>query len=66
MLADTKDEAPNISESKPRYNKEQFLASKQFTTAQKDVLAAVLHDGQTYTFEEAKKRADEFLRKEAK
>lgn len=48
------------------YTKEQFLASKQFTLAQKDVLNALLRDEETYTTEQVKSLATEFLLKEAR
>ncbi|MFD2170316.1 hypothetical protein [Tumebacillus lipolyticus] len=51
-------------EDSMRYTKEQFLASKQFTLAQKDVLNALLSDEETYTTEQVKSLATEFLQKE--
>jgi len=48
------------------YSKEQFLASKQFDGHQKDVLAAVLEDGRTYSIAEAEKAMQAYLRKEVK
>jgi hypothetical protein len=45
------------------YTKEQFLASKQFTAVQKDVLRALLKDGETYTVDQAQKLIDDFAKR---
>ncbi|HEU4962263.1 MAG TPA: hypothetical protein VFV52_00165 [Bacilli bacterium] len=50
----------------PTFKKQQFLASKQFTTAQKDVLSALLQDGQSYTLEQARQLTEDFLKKETR
>ncbi|ASS76818.1 hypothetical protein CIG75_18975 [Tumebacillus algifaecis] len=65
MVDIEKEDKPKVAE-KPRYTKEQFLSSKQFTAAQKDVLVAVLRDGETYTTEQAKRMVEVFLRTEVR
>ncbi|WP_019535033.1 hypothetical protein [Paenibacillus ginsengihumi] len=50
--------------AEPAYTKEQFLSSKRFTAIQRDVLAAVLEDGKTYTNFQAKQALEAYLRKE--
>lgn len=57
-------EQPVPNAEQPAYSKEQFLASKRFTAAQRDVLAAVLEDGKTYTDFQAKQALEAYLRKE--
>lgn len=54
------------NETQPKFSKEQFLSSKQFTVAQKDILSVLLKDGETYTVDQAKKQVDDFLKKEVK
>ncbi|WP_018306339.1 hypothetical protein [Desulfitobacterium hafniense] len=46
------------------YSKAQILQSKRYQ--QKDVLSALLKDGQQYTLEEVSRVLNEFLAKEAK
>lgn len=45
---------------KKTFFKEDFLESKQFTIQEKDVLAALLQENQTYSLEEAKKAISDF------
>lgn len=47
------------------FTKEQFLASRQRSGIDRDILAAVLEDGKSYTFAEVEKMKDDFLKKEA-
>ncbi|WP_168120966.1 hypothetical protein [Paenibacillus sp. HB172176] len=49
-----------------RFPKEKLLSSKQFTSIQKDVLAALLDDHEAYTIDEAKQKLNDYLNKEAK
>jgi len=46
------------------FTKEQFLASRQRPGIERDILAAVLVDGKSYTIAEAERLKDEFLKKE--
>ncbi|MDQ0175990.1 hypothetical protein [Bacillus chungangensis] len=46
------------------YTKQQFLASKKFTTIQKDVLNVLLLDEQKYTNDQVKQIMDDFMKKE--
>lgn len=48
------------------YSKAQFLASSRYTPAQRDILAAVLEDGKSYTDNQAKQALETYLRKELK
>lgn len=50
----------------PTFTKQQFLASKQFTAQEKDVVNAVLQDSESYSVAAAKKLVRDFLKKEAK
>lgn len=47
-----------------KYTKAQFLASRQRPGIERDILAAVLKDGESYTIAEVEKLKDEFLKKE--
>ena len=47
----------------PAYTKAQFLVSKQFTAVQKDVLRALMKDGETYTVEQAQKLIDDYAKR---
>lgn len=49
---------------KAEYTKQQFLNSKKFTSIQKDVLNALLDDGEKYTNDQVKQIMDDFMRKE--
>lgn len=53
--------------SKPpaAFTKEQFLKSKQRSGGDKDILAAVLEDGKTYSIDEADAAIQVFIHKEA-
>lgn len=60
----SKKETASPAKVEPQYTKQQFLgASKRFTPQQKDVLAAVLGERQTYTREEATRLVDEFAKR---
>lgn len=50
----------------PTYTKAQFLASKQFKPIQKDVLRALLKDGETYTFDQVQKLVDDYAKRTVK
>lgn len=47
------------------YTKEQFLTSEQYR-AHRDILAALLIDGESYTKDQVTRTIDEHLKKEAK
>jgi hypothetical protein len=52
-----------MAESKRQsFTKEQLVASKRFA-AKRDIAAAVLADGQSYTIENAEKLINSFLKK---
>lgn len=55
----SKKERPSAA---PRYTKAQFLASRQRSGRDKDILSVVLADGQTYTLAEADKALQQFLK----
>jgi hypothetical protein len=48
-----------------KYSKAQFAESRQFGRMEKDVLAAVLLEQQTYTIEEAQQHIQQFMNEEA-
>lgn len=50
----------------PVYTKQQFLGSKRYASAQKDVLSALLKDDETYTTDQVTTLIADFMRKEAK
>ncbi|MBB6632762.1 hypothetical protein [Cohnella thailandensis] len=45
------------------YTKAQFLASKQFTPAQKDVLRALMPDGESLTVDQAQKLISDYAKR---
>jgi hypothetical protein len=53
-------------EQEPTYSKEQFLASNRFTGAQKDVLNALLVNGESYSNAKVIEMINEFLEMEVK
>lgn len=67
VVAPTKKETatPTVS-VEPRFAKEQFQDSQQFTQIEKDTLSVLLEDGQNYTIGEAKRVLTEWLKKEVK
>ncbi|MGO4952027.1 hypothetical protein [Paenibacillus sp. DRB1-1] len=66
-VAPTKKETAASSASvEPRFGKEQFQESQQFTQIEKDTLSVLLEDGQNYTIGEAKRVLTEWLVKEVK
>jgi hypothetical protein len=48
-----------------KYNKAQFAESRQLNRMEKDILAAVLLEQQTYTMEEAQQHIQQFMNGEA-
>ncbi|WP_171635700.1 hypothetical protein [Paenibacillus plantarum] len=48
-------------EQEPLYTKEQFIGSQRFTGAQKDILGALLVDGESYTNSKVIDLINEFL-----
>jgi hypothetical protein len=50
----------------PTFTKEQFLASRQRPGHERDILAAVLEDGKTYTLAEAEKALQAYLKRSVK
>ncbi|OPG94204.1 hypothetical protein B2I21_33625 [Chryseobacterium mucoviscidosis] len=49
----------------PKYSKAQFAESRQFGRMEKDILAAVLLEQETYTMEEAQHHIQQFMNGEA-
>lgn len=47
----------------PTYTKAQFLASKQFTPIQKDVLRALMKDGEVYTVDQLFRLIDDYAKR---
>lgn len=47
------------------YRKEQFIEAEQFTRLEKDVLAGLLDQKQTYTMEQAQHLLHQFMNEEA-
>lgn len=67
VVAPTKKETAASSASvEPRFAKEQFQDSQQFTNIEKDFLSALLQGERTYTVSEAKNLLADFNAKEAK
>ncbi|MEK5089044.1 hypothetical protein MKY98_19265 [Paenibacillus sp. FSL M8-0228] len=67
VVAPTKKETAASSASvEPRFAKEQFQDSKQFTQIEKDTLSVLLEDEQDYTISEARRVLAEWLKKEVK
>lgn len=50
----------------PTFTKAQFLASKQFTSIQKDVLSVLLNNDETYTHEQVEKLLEDFAKRTVK
>ncbi len=48
-----------------RYSKAQFAESRQLSWIEKDILAAVLLENETYTIEEAQQHIKQFMNGEA-
>lgn len=48
-----------------RYSKVQFAESRQLGRMEKDILAAVLLENETYTIEEAQQHIQQFMNEEA-
>ncbi|RGL39157.1 hypothetical protein DXC69_03985 [Paenibacillus polymyxa] len=66
-VAPTKKEtATPVASVEPRFAKEQFQDSQQFTNIEKEFLSALLQEERTYTVSEAKNLLVEFNAKEAK
>lgn len=55
-------EAKTQSET-PAFGKEQILSSKSFTALEKDVLQALLADGQEYTLAQARTEIEEYVKR---
>ncbi|WP_342572126.1 hypothetical protein MKY85_06325 [Paenibacillus sp. FSL R5-0749] len=49
----------------PKYSKAQFAESRQLSLIEKDILAAVLLEQQTYTLQEAQQHIQQFMNGEA-
>lgn len=49
----------------PKYSKAQFAESRQLSRMEKDILAAVLLEQETYTIEEAQQHIQQFMNGEA-
>lgn len=53
-------------ETAPVFTKQQFLASNRFTPHQRDVLTALLKDGESYTNGQVDKILQDFFKKEVR
>ncbi|MFX3651114.1 MAG: hypothetical protein ACE3K2_04840 [Paenibacillus sp.] len=51
--------------NKPKYSKAQFAESRQLSRIEKDILAAVLLEQETYTLQEAQQHIQQFMNGEA-
>jgi len=58
--------AKDKEQETPMFSKEQLLQSKLFTPLHKDVLSALLEDGQAYTTDQVKQKIDAFLKEATK
>ena len=47
----------------PKFSKQQLLRSLNFTLIQKDVLRAVLKDGEEYSLDQAKKAIEDYAKR---
>ncbi|MHA7580105.1 hypothetical protein ACX12E_06880 [Paenibacillus vandeheii] len=57
---------PEITQTNnPKYSKAQFAESRQFSRMEKDILAAVLLEQETYTLQEAQQHIQQFMNGEA-
>lgn len=65
MSTKTKGLEPAESPTRPQrvFSRQQILGSARFTPQEKDVLAAALEEGRTYTLEEAAQAAADFRRR---
>lgn len=61
---DERDAEISAATSVPGYTKQQFLSSEQYTFQQKDVLNALLKDGERYSTQQVSKMIEKFLNKE--
>ncbi|WHX37411.1 hypothetical protein QNH38_08190 [Paenibacillus polymyxa] len=61
-----KETATSTASVEPRFGKEQFQESQQFTQIEKDTLSVLLEDEQNYTISEARRVLTEWLVKEVK
>lgn len=52
-----------MSKTKAGYFKKQFMQSTAFTAVEKDVLQALMHDGETYTMHQARKMVKDFAKR---
>lgn len=63
-MAKKQSEAKPTAEQAASYTKQQFLASKQFSTMQKDMINALLKDGEKYTTGQVEQMIEQFLKTE--
>ncbi|MEC4566771.1 hypothetical protein L8C07_12515 [Paenibacillus sp. CMAA1739] len=61
-----KETATPVTSVEPRFAKEQFQDSQQFTQIEKDTLSVLLEGDQDYTISEAKRILADWLVKEVK
>ncbi|MDQ0722230.1 hypothetical protein QF049_003491 [Paenibacillus sp. W4I10] len=55
----------NNQQTNPKYSKAQFAESRQLSRMEKDILAAVLLEQETYTLQEAQQHIQQFMNGEA-
>lgn len=48
------------------YTKQQFISSRKYSAAKKDLLNALLEEGKTYTHEQVESAIKKYLEQEAK
>ncbi|WP_091015487.1 MULTISPECIES: hypothetical protein [Paenibacillus] len=63
--ADRKNYEVEQQHNDTRYNKAQFAEARLFSRLEKDILAAVLLEQQTYTVQEAQQHIQQFMNGEA-
>lgn len=62
-MSQKKAAAPETEARPAAYTKAQFLASKQFTAIERDVLRALMREDETYTVDQAQKLIDDFAKR---
>lgn len=65
----SKKQSENLQEAPVKaitFSKQQFLKAANFTRIERDVLNALLKDGETYTLEEVQKMLNDFKQKVVK
>lgn len=58
-----KEVAPKLEKAAPKFTKQQFLRAANFSQVERDVLRALMKDGETYTLDQARKLVDDFAKR---